>query len=209
MIPERHDHLSGPVRLLYPASVPDTPVSAVYLAIANRDMKSLAQALRHTNLPYAEPWITLGQGTQRAGNRDAARQAFEHAIQVAPDDNRAYVASAEILISQGKAGEAAEVLRHALDRMPDDVALLNAAAVAYVRQQDISAAMKLLSKAVSIDAGDAMTWLNLGVCLEARGDRQGAISAYTQSYTLDPALTRAKQRLQQLSSETNYKTPQH
>ncbi len=209
MIPERHDHLSGPVRLLYPASLTDTPVNAVYFAVANHDLRSLAEALQRTSLPYAEPWITLGQGMQRAGDLDAARQAFEHAIEVAPNDNRAYVASADILMSRGKADAATEVLGHGLDRIPDDITLLNAAAVAYVRQQDISAAMKLLSRAVSIDANDAMSWLNLAVCLEAQGDRQGAINAYTQSYALDPALTRAKRRLQELTRDTNPKASQH
>jgi Tfp pilus assembly protein PilF len=41
--------------------------------------------------------------------------------------------------------------------------------------------------------------LNLGVCLEAKGDRKGAEAAYRQAIALQPDFARARQYLAQLS----------
>lgn len=200
-IPERHDHLSGPVKLLYPASLPDTAESAVYLSIAGKSVTALESALaKSTGLPFADPWIALAEMLRHAGKSDRALSSFQRAQQLAPEDERSYIGSAQLLMAQDRVDAAVALLRSGLDRMPESTALLNAAAIAYVRKQQFKTALPLVSKAVSVDSNDPLSWLNLGVCLEANGDRDGAINAYRRSYVLDPASNQAKEYLQRLTA---------
>src|SRR5260370_3071304 len=42
---ERHDRMSGPVKLLYPRSLPDTPETRLYMAITQADTPALEDAI--------------------------------------------------------------------------------------------------------------------------------------------------------------------
>ena len=83
--------------------------------------------------------------------------------------------------------------------MPADASLLNSLAVLYARKQRFPDALRLLSKAVSLSPDDPLSWLNLGVSLEATGDHEGAAAAYSHALTLQPDFARARQYLNRVS----------
>jgi Flp pilus assembly protein TadD len=83
--------------------------------------------------------------------------------------------------------------------MPEELPLLNSLAVLFSRIQKFDDALQLLSKAVQINPEDPLSWFNLGVAFEAKGDLKGAESAYRQALLLQPDLDRASEYLQRVS----------
>jgi len=77
--------------------------------------------------------------------------------------------------------------------MPQDTSVLNSLAVVYASRQRFQEALDVLSSAVRLNPDEPLTWLNLGVSLEAKGDRQGAAAAYRQALILQPDFARAKE----------------
>ena len=87
----------------------------------------------------------------------------------------------------------------ALIRMPNDPALLNSLAVLYAGKPRFDDALRLLFNAVKVSPNDPLSRLNPGVCLEAKGDWNGAIAAYKRSLVLQPDSARARDDLERLS----------
>jgi len=60
--------------------------------------------------------------------------------------------------------------------------------------------LRVLAEAARINPDEPLTWLNRGVCLEAKGDRKGAEAAYRQALLLQPDFVRAREYLRRLSN---------
>jgi hypothetical protein len=195
-IPERHDRLSGPVKLLYPAQPSD---SALYLAMASRSVPDLEKAIASARPKSAEPYFALAEAHRDSGRASEAIRAYRQAIDRAPDDPRSYSALSTLLLDRGDPGGAIAVLEPAVARMPENTSLLNGLAVVYARKERFDDALRLLSKAVSLKPDEPLSWLNLGVSLEAKGDRKGAEAAYRQAILLQPDFARAKEYLSRVS----------
>ena len=198
-LPERHERLSGKIALLYPPELPASPETELYLAMAQRNPASLRRAIAIAKPSEVEPYFVLAEALQTAGRAQDAIRAFRHIIQKFPDDPRGYIAVSRPLMERGEADLAIEMMQPALARMPDDAALLNSLAVLYSSKQRFDDALRLLSRAVQAEPEDPLSWLNLGVCLEAKGDRSGAAAAYRQTLALDPGSSQAKTYLKRLS----------
>ena len=84
---------------------------------------------------------------------------------------------------------------------PTKVAQLNATAIAYVGQSRFGEALALMQQAVRLAPEDPVSWLNLGVCMEAKGNMDGAAAAYSQAVVLQPEFARAKTYLMRLKKE--------
>ncbi len=198
-IPERHDSTSGPIKLLYPPQLPDTPETRLAHAMAQRDARSLETAIAEAKPKQSEPYFALGESLKREGRIVDAIRAYRDAIDRAPDDPSAYVPMAELMVGNGEARNAVALLEPAHKRMPRDVKLLNSLAIAYVQENRVDEAFQLLSTAVKIHPDDPVSWLNFGVSQEAKGNPQAAIAAYRRSIALQPDLVRARQFLQRLT----------
>ena len=192
---ERHDRLSGPVKLLYPPQAAD---SALYIAMASGGAPELERAIAAARPGQAEPLFALGEAYRKSGRAEEAIRAYLQAIGRAPDDSRSYSALSALLLDRDP-DRAIPVLEPALARMADDTSLLNGLAVLYSRKERFDDAMRLLSKAVRVNPDEPLSWLNLGVSLEAKGDRTGAEAAYRQALLLQPDLTRAREYLARIS----------
>jgi len=68
--------------------------------------------------------------------------------------------------------------------VPDRHPLLNSLAILYVAKGRFDDGLRVLNEAIRLRPDDAATWVNLGVCLEAKKDLRGAIAAYTQALTI-------------------------
>ena len=112
----------------------------------------------------------------------------------------ALIAASELMLASGDAAGAIGLLEPALRRMPPDVGLLNSLAVLYVHESRFGEALRLLLTAESVRPHDPVTLLNLGVCREAIGDRQGAIAAYRKSLLGQPDLVRAREFLNRVGA---------
>jgi hypothetical protein len=197
-VQERHDRLAGPVRLLYPSNVAD---SVLYLAIAEGSPAAIEQQIAATRPTQAEPYFALGEAYRKFGKFQEAIRAYRQSISRAADDPRPYTAISGLLLTQGDVDGAITVLKPGVERMSEDTSLLNSLAVVYARAQRFGDALNLLSKAVRLNPDEPLTWLNLGVSLEAKGDRKGAGAAYRQAVTLQPDFALAKKYLDRVSKD--------
>jgi Flp pilus assembly protein TadD len=193
---ERHDRLTGPVKLLYPQRTAD---SILYLAMAEGGDRAIEQAIAALRPTQAEPYFALGEAYRKMGQAEDAIRAYRQAMALDANEARAYTALSELLLSRGEVDRAIALVEPAVERMPADASLLNSLAVLYARKQRFPDALRLLSKAVSLNPDDPLSWLNLGVSLEATGDRDGAAAAYSHALTLQPDFARARQYLNRVS----------
>ena len=189
---ERHDRYSGPVALFYPR-LPGADVAIrAYLAIAQGDPRQLADAIARMPNAHAGFHFELARIEQQSGRLRGAARHYQVAIERSPDHVPAIVALAELLLSMGNSGEAKRLLSRSKAEHPD---LLNALAVAEVAQGRYREAEAVLRQAVRLDDWMPITHVNLGVALEAQGDRVAAAAAYRRALALQPDLDRARQLL--------------
>jgi Tfp pilus assembly protein PilF len=203
---ERHDRQTGPVRLLYPAELPDTPEQRLYLAIATArssvnprsDASRLAAAILAANPVAAEPYIELGDARRLAGDAKGAVAAFQQALDRGNREGRVYVAAGELLIKVGWADEAMQLLESALRAGSRDVSVRNTLAVLYGGRNRFPDALRLLEDALQLKPDEPLTWLNAGVAWQATGQKNRAETAYREAIRLQPEFTRARQYLEAL-----------
>lgn len=205
-IPENHERRTGTVGFLYPEKPRPSAEAGLYLAIAQmrssanprRDAAQLEQAIARLTRPPVEAFVALAEGYGQAGEAERAIEAWKKALVKNPDHPAAIMKCAEVLAARGRIGEALTLLESAVARLPANADLLNALAVLYGRQQRFPAALRLLTSALQTAPEDPVTWLNLGVCLEASGDKKGAEAAYRQAVLLQPDLARAQEFLKRV-----------
>ena len=198
-LPERHDRLAGAVKLLYPPRIPPTAEMRLYQAVVQiqvsgnlrDDLARLEQAIREARPPDARAYRALAEAYRKAGRTKEAIEAYENARQRDSSNRSDYIALAGLI----GGSEGRTLLEKAVSQFPEDTAVLNALAVFYVRAGRLSEAAELLSRALRADPDDPASWLNLGVCLQAKADKKGAEAAYRQALLLQPDLTKARDYL--------------
>ena len=199
-IAERHDRHMGSIKLLYPETLPDTPESRLYLALGQagasanlqEDAPKLERAIALAQPSAPDPYFALAEAYRKSNRRDAALRAYQKTIQLGFADARPFVAIAELLLETGDVDRALGAVEPALAKFPEDTPLLNTLSVLYGRKQRFDEALRLLLKAVRINPDEPLSWLNLGVCLQAKGDLEKAESAYRKALLLQPEFTRAR-----------------
>jgi Flp pilus assembly protein TadD len=178
---ERHDRYSGKVALFYPPAA-----DPAYVAIASRDAKALAAAV--ARIPDAPAAFHNELGRLVGG-----RAAMRHYRDALARDRRhvpTLIAAGELLIAQGDSGAAISLLRGA-----DHPEVLNTVAVAQAASGKFRDAESALRRALTLDEWLPMTHVNLGVMLQAQGNRVGAAQVFRRALALQPDLARARQLL--------------
>ena len=167
---ERHDRYAGPVALFYPrvAAALTDPALQAYLAVAQRDSRQLAGALTKVATAPAGLYFELGRLEQDAGNLREAARHYQATIARQPDHVPATLAAAELRLSAGNIAGAKRILTGAKAEHPD---LLNTLGVAEVAEGHFKEAEALLRRALQLDEWLPMTHVNLGVALQAQGDK--------------------------------------
>jgi tetratricopeptide (TPR) repeat protein len=203
---ERHDRQTGPVKLLRPAQLPKTPESRVYVAVAQlrasanlaQDASGLHGAILRARPIAAEPYTALGEAYAKLGRTEAAIAAFRASLERDQEEVSTYVALANVLLAVNRPGEALTLVADAVKRLGQSVPLLNSLSVIYGRLQRFEDGLDAASQALRVNPEDPVSWLNLGVCLHAKGEKKGAEAAYRQAILLQPELTQARDNLKLL-----------
>jgi tetratricopeptide (TPR) repeat protein len=203
---ERHDRQSGPITLLYPRQLAGTQLDRLYMAIAQvqnsadlpADVGKLATAIREARPNLPDPYIFLGDGWRKARRAAEALQAYRQAMGLGSREPRVLIAAGEILMQMGRIDEAVSLLETGIRDAPRLSSLRNTLAVLYGRKERFAEAIKILEEAARIDADDPVTWLNLGVCHQALGQKGRAAADYREAIRLQPDFDRARQYLQVL-----------
>ena len=95
----------------------------------------------------------------------------------------------------GRHGEAAALLEAILDVAPNQQDALHLSGVLAFRNNDLLAAVRLMERAVAVDAGSALFWRNLCSLYERTGRLQEAMHAGRRAIELDPGDAHAQHNL--------------
>ena len=201
---ERHGRYSGPVKLLYPAALADTPLNRVYLslgALVDRArmpdaINKLEAAIKAARPENHEFYRQLADALQHANRSRQAIQYYSEALKRKPGHVPTATGLANVLLAQGETSRAIGVLEKVGGTTSKDPALLNALAVAYGRDSRFKEAEVLLRRAIEIDEDLSLSWLNLGVCLQAQDKNAAAAQAYQEALRLQPDLKQARSYLE-------------
>jgi predicted CXXCH cytochrome family protein len=172
-IAERHETganaYRGPVVLYYPESLPRTPESDLYLAIAQVNQRS--------NLA--------------AGIAQLAAAIERHP----PERAEHYFELAEAWRDSGELAKSVPLYREAARRSPKFALAMQSLGSVLRRLGQNSDAAKSLEQATAIAPGSAVTWHELGMTYRALGQTPQAIAALEKAIQLDPDLSEAHNNL--------------
>jgi len=98
-------------------------ILSLLCCVTARGQDSVARVAR------AQKFVEQGNAWLAKGDRDSARVAFEHAVDLDHDNVDAIVTLGHLLVEQGYAGNARVLLTLALKRHPNDPRLLHFSAV--------------------------------------------------------------------------------
>jgi Tfp pilus assembly protein PilF len=206
---EKHDRQRGPVRLLYPERLARTADNQLIVAVAQASAASdprvaiapLEQAIAAARPRDAQPYIVLADAYRQSGRIDDAIRAYRDAAARNPGTENAYAAQAELLLAKGQIDDAQRLVESAMRMFPEAVDLPNTLSVMYGRRQRFDDAIRVLTKAAQANPDEPLTWLNLGVCLQAKGEGGRAEAAYRKALQLQPEFEKARLYLSRLKNK--------
>ena len=132
------------------------------------------------------PWLNIGNVLERQGRREAAVEAIETAIELAPDFAPSYFNLGRLLMTSGNASKAEEALRAALG----SIAVRGRGAVSRQRAGNHGAhrpeAESVLRDAVASDPAHVGALSNLGMLLLEQDAFDEAESLMLRAVAIDP-----------------------
>lgn len=185
---------------------PGDPEALFMLGMVYKDQGKTDQAIAafqsavERNPDLSEAWVILGDLMDRTNN-PLAKQYFDNAVRVDPNNVAAWHAKAYFLQNNDQIDEALGIYRriHTMDAQYPE-AYLNAAILLMYRDS-LDAAMKELNILEKIDPTNAATWFYKGKIYQFKGQIQEARAAFEQALRLDKDYHQARDGLNELKSE--------
>jgi tetratricopeptide (TPR) repeat protein len=145
---------------------------------------SLREALRRDS-DYVRAWFFLGEALRAQQRTDQAAAAYREALRRNPTGRPSALALAEILLAEGGAGEALEVLRPIARTSAGDPAVAAPMSVALAGVGDFERAFSLLE---ALDGPPALAadWFNIGLTATQAEQWQWADEALGRALQADP-----------------------
>lgn len=131
--------------------------------------------------------VHLGHELARHGMLDAAEERFAEAVRLAPENLGAKSALAEVLLREGKAGDAEPIFRAILAKQPEssEASLgLAAAKITLGAEADLAEATTLVRGILSKNDKNARAHLLMGRLLEGGNDCPAALAEYRRAAEL-------------------------
>lgn len=183
------------LRTTIPPEHPDAPLvlealARGYLADGRLEDALLACGLwtvREPDNPW--PWLWRGGIYERLANFEHARDDYQHALELAPDDRDARLALGALLNRGRRPGPAAEHFERILRQAPDDAEALVGLAGCRIEQGRPDEALPLLERVPKGNPAEPRTLVLRGRAALERGDAAGAerwLSRATEQTPDDP-----------------------
>lgn len=112
-----------------------------------------------------------------------------------------FILLGEIAVMEGNYGKAVENYNSALKMSPDNPQAYLGLSIVSLRQKKVKEAEKYALKAVEISPDYSEAWYVFGQVMEAKGEKEKAITSYQRALMLDPANTHAEQALERIKKE--------
>jgi tetratricopeptide (TPR) repeat protein len=185
------------------ASVVSLPERAQYLlevARAYHALGATAQALQELERAVgmapslSAAFVMMGDLHLEQGHQDLARQAYQQAAQVAPQNTEHMLRLAQFLQKEGQLDQALDWLMKAIAVRPTASLWLEVARV-YEKRDQRGKQQEALLEAVALEPGSSEAHFELGVLYKQRKDYQRAIEEFDKATELDPNNTEAHKQL--------------
>ncbi|MBI3684210.1 MAG: hypothetical protein HY235_27870 [Acidobacteria bacterium] len=132
----------------------------------------------------------------------ADRQRTSEAFRALPPTPQNLASLGEALAREGKRAQAKRVLSQVLKADRTSPVALNAMAVMHATEGQLDQALRLLHLSRQANPDHPLTWVNLGVTWEAKGDPGRASEAYREAIRHQPDFAEARHRLSALLART-------
>jgi predicted CXXCH cytochrome family protein len=152
------------------------------------------RAAQHVNAERPESQVNLGVLAVRYGELDAARAAYQRALELAPYFVPAYANLADLERALGRDAEAIVWLRRALEWAPDEPLVRYALGLALHRVGQSEESLEQLARAARLAPDQARVVLGWALALDAAGRRDEAVAVLTRAMdggVIDPELFHA------------------
>ena len=128
----------------------------------------------------------LGNAYAAAGRQAEGLRMLQQARQANPAYDKVYTAEAKLLIDRGEGAQAIPLLEEGLKRYPRYPVIYEYLGIAYGQAGNLRESIRMLERAVQLDAGDASALMNLGAAHAALGADDLAIGYYQRSLAIVP-----------------------
>lgn len=129
---------------------------------------------------------TLGRAQLALGAMDAARAAFDRALQFTPDDSLLWTDIARFRIASGDQAGGMEAADHAVELNPSNVRALQLRGELTRSQTGLAAALPWFERALAIDPNDASVLSEYAATLGDMGRMRAMLAAARQIVALQP-----------------------
>ena len=200
--------LKGGVVLYYPAQLPKSGQSELYLALADVKDSSkgeaaiakLQEAVSRYSPAAPEFYYELAHAYGQAGNRLQAIRWYQEALRRRPVYPAAAKELAIALLAENRATSSEEILRKAAAASPDDGQLFTDLGNVDLREARVNDAQNALLRALQLDPASPQAENLLGLIAVRRQRRQEAEKWFRAAIRDDPALAEAHYNLGNLLS---------
>lgn len=185
----------GAARQMFEQAIKQSPkdpwarISLAQVVARQGDFELAEQELRaatELNSAGSLPWINLGNLYRDKLNRsDEALDAYVRAIEVDPEDPRAWVSKSKLLRRQGDPAEAERALRNAIRIAPDSIRARTELARAKLEDGVFQEAEVHARQAIEIEQADSSLWELLSLTLHAQERFDESIEAMRAALSLD------------------------
>jgi tetratricopeptide (TPR) repeat protein len=198
---------------------------------AERELGSIPEEDRNTEVHYAYGRIRLGQGDlaesrdhlmralqslptshdilntlyildQREGRVPESIERIKAAIETAPQNSRLYVLQGNVALAQRRGEDAEASFKKAIDLAPDDLRAYEHLARYYAATGRLQEAIDTYEAAVAVRPEAAQLYHLLGVLYELGGEKEKAITNYEAAIRRAPNLGEAKNNLAYLFADS-------
>lgn len=149
----------------------------------------------------AKQYIVQGKALLDDGHVDQARQSFQKALELDPDNPERKVTIGEAYLNKGLTEDADQVFGDYLATNPEAVYVYNRLGLVYRRQKMFDKAIEYYLKAIEIDPDEEYVYYNLARAYLRAGQTDLAVQALQKSLELEPTFQEAAQLLSVISGE--------
>jgi tetratricopeptide (TPR) repeat protein len=174
---------------------------ALHYSYENRrqDMLDVLQQIKSHAKEFPDAYIKVGDFYLRLGDPDSAIREFKEGMGKDPSRKPVYQKSIiEVLMRQGKRGEAAEVNQQVLKDNPNDSDARSLEASFLLDKGDVNRALAELQSVVTRSPDNAVARYNLGRAHVAKGEWEQARQAFQKAIELQKDYMLARLALAQL-----------
>lgn len=141
----------------------------------------------YTDEHPANAWgfYMLGLSEWKAGDLDAAGEAFSHALEIKPDHAKSLVNYGRVLLAQGRLDEAREQVELSLAANPENLAATRVLGRIQYTQGQLDEAAASYRNVLSRDQEDVWSLNNLGLILIQQGRYEEALPALAKAVQIE------------------------